>query len=417
MPVTPSSTWCLSPRSSPALSSAIASRLVALGLEVAHQLEARVGRGGGEPRLLGALHRARLRQGGHLPIITAAAAARGPVQNPGGRRATMAEERTTIVDAQAQLEGKLTGKDATVHGRVRGEISLSGRLLVGEDGRSPRAWRREPARSRGTSRRREGARSVVLKETARVKGRIDAAVARGARGRVALGRRRLRRAAPRSSGCQADPAARAAQAPGNARRVKLRELAARLGCPVRGDGERRDPRGRGSRAGRPGRAHLPRQPALCREAEQPPAPRRSCSPPTRDDAAEPRLGEPLPDLRARVALLRPAEQRPAAGVHAPPRWTPAPCSATACTWAPLAVVGAGARIGARSVIHAASCSTREPRSATTACCIGRAACATAAASATAWWSQNGAVIGVGRLRLRARRRTAATRRSRRSAWS
>ena len=47
----------------------------------------------------------------------------------------MAEGKTTLVDAQAQIEGKLTGKDAAVHGRVRGEIALTGKLLIGEDGK------------------------------------------------------------------------------------------------------------------------------------------------------------------------------------------------------------------------------------------------------------------------------------------
>jgi cytoskeletal protein CcmA (bactofilin family) len=86
----------------------------------------------------------------------------------------MTDEKTTIVDAQAQLEGKLTGKDATVHGRVRGEISLSGRLLVGEDGKVAASVAAESVEIAGHLEGDVKARSVVLKETARVKGRIDA---------------------------------------------------------------------------------------------------------------------------------------------------------------------------------------------------------------------------------------------------
>ena len=87
----------------------------------------------------------------------------------------MAEDKTTtIVDAQAQLEGKLTGKDATVHGRVRGEISLSGRLLVGEDGKVHASVAAEAVEIAGQLEGDVKARSVTLKETARVKGRIDA---------------------------------------------------------------------------------------------------------------------------------------------------------------------------------------------------------------------------------------------------
>ena len=47
----------------------------------------------------------------------------------------MADEKVTIVDAQAEIEGKLKGKDAVVHGRLRGEISLSGRLVIAEGAR------------------------------------------------------------------------------------------------------------------------------------------------------------------------------------------------------------------------------------------------------------------------------------------
>lgn len=86
----------------------------------------------------------------------------------------MAEDKTTIVDAQAQLEGKLTGKDATVHGRVRGEISLSGRLLVGEEGKVAATVAAESVEVAGHLEGDVKARSVVLRETARVKGRIDA---------------------------------------------------------------------------------------------------------------------------------------------------------------------------------------------------------------------------------------------------
>ena len=86
----------------------------------------------------------------------------------------MAEDKTTIVDAQAQLEGKLTGKDATVHGRVRGEISLSGRLLVGEEGKVAATVAAESVEVAGHLEGDVKSRSVVLRETARVKGRIDA---------------------------------------------------------------------------------------------------------------------------------------------------------------------------------------------------------------------------------------------------
>jgi cytoskeletal protein CcmA (bactofilin family) len=86
----------------------------------------------------------------------------------------MAEDKMTIVDAQAQLEGKLSGKDATVHGRVRGEVMLTGRLLIGEDGKVHASVAAEAVEIAGQLEGDVKARAVTLKETARVKGRIDA---------------------------------------------------------------------------------------------------------------------------------------------------------------------------------------------------------------------------------------------------
>jgi cytoskeletal protein CcmA (bactofilin family) len=86
----------------------------------------------------------------------------------------MAEEKTTIVDAQAQLEGKLTGRDAAIHGRLRGEIALSGRLLVGEEGRVHASVSADAVEVAGQLEGDVRARTVTLRETARVKGKLEA---------------------------------------------------------------------------------------------------------------------------------------------------------------------------------------------------------------------------------------------------
>ncbi len=86
----------------------------------------------------------------------------------------MAEDKTTTVDAQAQLEGKLSGKDAAVHGRVRGEIALTGRLLIGEEGRVHATVAAETVEIAGQLEGDVRARAVTLRETARVKGRVEA---------------------------------------------------------------------------------------------------------------------------------------------------------------------------------------------------------------------------------------------------
>ena len=86
----------------------------------------------------------------------------------------MAEDKTTLVDAQAQIEGKLTGKDAAVHGRVRGEIALTGKLLIGEDGKVHASVSAESVEIAGQLEGDVRARSVTLRESARVKGRVEA---------------------------------------------------------------------------------------------------------------------------------------------------------------------------------------------------------------------------------------------------
>ncbi|HKZ31992.1 MAG TPA: polymer-forming cytoskeletal protein [Vicinamibacteria bacterium] len=86
----------------------------------------------------------------------------------------MAEDKATLVDAQAQFEGKLSGKDATVHGRVRGEIALTGRLLIGEEGRVHASVAADVVEVAGQLEGDVRARAVTLRETARVKGKVEA---------------------------------------------------------------------------------------------------------------------------------------------------------------------------------------------------------------------------------------------------
>jgi cytoskeletal protein CcmA (bactofilin family) len=124
----------------------------------------------------------------------------------------MAEDKTTLVDAQAQLEGKLTGRDAAVHGRVRGEIALTGKLLIGEEGRVHASVSADAVEVAGELEGDVRARAVTLRESARVKGRVEAqalVVREGAwlTGPVASGE------APAAKAAGATTAAHAAQSP------------------------------------------------------------------------------------------------------------------------------------------------------------------------------------------------------------
>jgi cytoskeletal protein CcmA (bactofilin family) len=88
----------------------------------------------------------------------------------------MAEERMTVIDAQADFEGKLKGKDALVLGRFRGEIEISGRLTIGEGARVEATVVSDSAEISGELKGDVRARSLVLAEKARVQGSVDARV-------------------------------------------------------------------------------------------------------------------------------------------------------------------------------------------------------------------------------------------------
>jgi cytoskeletal protein CcmA (bactofilin family) len=88
----------------------------------------------------------------------------------------MADEKATIIDAQADVEGKLKGKDAVVYGRFRGEIALSGRLVLGEGARVEATVSVDAAEVAGEMKGDLRARSVTLTEKARVQGTVDARV-------------------------------------------------------------------------------------------------------------------------------------------------------------------------------------------------------------------------------------------------
>jgi cytoskeletal protein CcmA (bactofilin family) len=88
----------------------------------------------------------------------------------------MADEKVTIIDAQADVEGKLKGKDAVVYGRFRGEITVTGKLVLGEGARVEAVVAADAAEIAGELKGDVRARSVLLGEKARVHGTVDARV-------------------------------------------------------------------------------------------------------------------------------------------------------------------------------------------------------------------------------------------------
>ena len=80
----------------------------------------------------------------------------------------------THIDGQADIEGTLKGKDAQIQGRFKGEVKVTGRLVLGEGSHVEAKVSADAAEIGGEFRGEIKARSVTLTEKARVKGRLDA---------------------------------------------------------------------------------------------------------------------------------------------------------------------------------------------------------------------------------------------------
>ena len=88
----------------------------------------------------------------------------------------MADEKVTVIDAQAEVEGKLKGKDAVVQGRLKGEIALSGRLVIAEGARVEATITADAVEIAGELRGDVRSRALTLAEKARVQGTLDVKV-------------------------------------------------------------------------------------------------------------------------------------------------------------------------------------------------------------------------------------------------
>jgi cytoskeletal protein CcmA (bactofilin family) len=88
----------------------------------------------------------------------------------------MEADKTSVVDAQCEFQGKLTGRDARVLGRFRGDIELSGRLATGEGSRVEARIKADSAEIAGEFVGEIVVRSLTLTEKARVEGSVQADV-------------------------------------------------------------------------------------------------------------------------------------------------------------------------------------------------------------------------------------------------
>lgn len=94
------------------------------------------------------------------------------------------DDKVTLIDVDTRVEGKLTGKDARILGRFKGEIELSGRLYTGEGSKVDATATVDSAEIAGQYDGEIRAKSVLLLEKAAIMGRLQTsslAVREGAR--------------------------------------------------------------------------------------------------------------------------------------------------------------------------------------------------------------------------------------------
>ncbi len=80
----------------------------------------------------------------------------------------------TVIDAQADIEGTLLGKDAHVLGRFKGQVELTGRLVLGDGSHVEAKVAADAIEIGGEFKGEIKARSLTLLEKARVDGNVEA---------------------------------------------------------------------------------------------------------------------------------------------------------------------------------------------------------------------------------------------------
>jgi cytoskeletal protein CcmA (bactofilin family) len=81
---------------------------------------------------------------------------------------------STSLDAAAEFEGTLKGKDAQILGRFKGEILVTGRLVIGEGARVDAKATADTVEIAGAFKGELTTRTLVLLDKARVDGSVEA---------------------------------------------------------------------------------------------------------------------------------------------------------------------------------------------------------------------------------------------------
>lgn len=86
----------------------------------------------------------------------------------------MEPDKPTLIDSDAEVEGRLAGKEARILGRFKGEIHLKGRLHVGEGARVDAKVVADSAEIAGEFTGEIKVQRLLLLEKARLTGTLDA---------------------------------------------------------------------------------------------------------------------------------------------------------------------------------------------------------------------------------------------------
>lgn len=95
-----------------------------------------------------------------------------------GNRAKMErmaqEPGRTLIDADTSIDGKIQGKDATIAGRFKGEVNINGSLVLSPSANVDATIQADLVEVGGTISGKITARKVVVLETGKVTGTLDA---------------------------------------------------------------------------------------------------------------------------------------------------------------------------------------------------------------------------------------------------
>jgi cytoskeletal protein CcmA (bactofilin family) len=86
----------------------------------------------------------------------------------------MASDEATLIDAAATVEGQLSGRDARVLGRFKGDVRLEGALVLGAGARLEATVEAASAEIAGTFQGELHVGRLTLLDTARVEGSVEA---------------------------------------------------------------------------------------------------------------------------------------------------------------------------------------------------------------------------------------------------